>query len=237
MHEALGVRASSPDEDREHLYGWSDSLQLHLQHATPQQMLDLGLISRENWASYHKVVSVRNPWDRACSDYYWMMNDRSVIGSFEQYFHATGPFRQSLTELGLFYRGDHLREQRDYLELDGRPITFNRVLRFERLTEDFSALAADLNLPANTFTLKHNRSPFKLKHYSMFYDEPRAQLVSQRYAADVARLGYRFEDRKTTWDRQMARWPRLTGSGQLQLWRIRLARSYALAARTRRALR
>src|SRR5690606_31521690 len=74
------------------LYGWCPKRRIHLQHATPKELIETGLISQEEWNSYFKFAFVRNPWDRAYSDYLWIQKDRRVKGSFFNYLNGIGEF-------------------------------------------------------------------------------------------------------------------------------------------------
>ena len=64
------------------LYGWCPERKIHLKHATSNQLLDLGLISKEIWEEYFKFAFIRNPYDRAYSDFLWIQNDRNIKGKY-----------------------------------------------------------------------------------------------------------------------------------------------------------
>ena len=42
--------------DRENVFGWDDKNKLYLQHATPQELIDFNIISREHWSEYYKFI-------------------------------------------------------------------------------------------------------------------------------------------------------------------------------------
>ena len=63
---AFGVDVTNHNaEENDFLFGWDKTNKLWLQHATPQELFDLTLISRYHWESYYKFVVYRNSWDRA----------------------------------------------------------------------------------------------------------------------------------------------------------------------------
>src|SRR5690606_31345973 len=74
------------------LYGWCPKRRIHLQHATPKELIETELIPKEIWDSYFKFAFVRNPWDRAYSDYLWIQKDRNVKGDFKDYIKGLGEY-------------------------------------------------------------------------------------------------------------------------------------------------
>ena len=179
------------------LYGWCPIRKIHLQHATPSQLLETELISIEQWKSYYKFTFVRNPWDRAYSDYLWMMKDRKVKGSFKQYITKSGAFKKVLGDRSdKFYRGDHLLPQQTYLIKTPGKSDFDFVGRFEDFDEDIAAINRALG-NERPFDIHEKRNTNKLKHYSLFYNLKRKKLVEKFYAEDIEKLNYTFVDKKT----------------------------------------
>lgn len=76
------------------LYGWCPERKFFMQHATARQLLETKLITEEQWNTYFKFSFVRNPWDRAISDYYWLQKDQNIRGSFKQYLFKEGVFKK-----------------------------------------------------------------------------------------------------------------------------------------------
>jgi len=65
-------------------------------------------------------------------------------------------------------------------------------MRFENLAEDFRAVCAALDISPVTLP-QYNRSD--RDHYSKYYDNDLRELVHARFAAEIERLGYTFEQR------------------------------------------
>lgn len=179
--------------DYNNLYGWSDVDKLFLQHATPQQLFDLGYLNEQIWDSYYKFIIVRNPWDRLYSDYVWMLKQIKGYGSFRQFIERDGEFKKRLTQRNKYYRGDHLNQQHDYLMLNGKYIKYDKVLRFENLSTGLKELEKELNLKDGFFSTKKKVAKMKLKHYSLFYNKERLRLLESFFYKDLSHLAYKYE--------------------------------------------
>lgn len=210
VEEGLGLPSPDPSQaDYAHGFGWCPERKIYMQHATPQQLLATGLIDQATWESYYKFIIVRNPWDRACSDYFWLMRDLSIHDSFTHYIKANGAFRDSLTKPSLDFRGDHLNPQRDYFFLHDAPITYDRVVRFEALAQGLAKVDGDLRLPFALIARHKNQYTKKLPHYSHFYTKKRKILVQSKFHQDITFLNYSFEDNRTSLSRLKALAPTL----------------------------
>lgn len=177
------------------LFGWCPKRKIHLQHATSKQLLEEGLISEEDWRNYFKFTFVRNPWDRAYSDYLWIINDSKVKGSFGQYMKATGPFKEIFTNRdNESYRGDHKIPQTDFFDFEG-DYALDFVGRFETLEQDMELINNQLNI-SSEFAEHKKKNTFRKPHYSHFYGKTERKLVESFYKQDIARLEYSFENNK-----------------------------------------
>ncbi len=177
------------------LYGWCPKRKIHLQHATSEQLLKLELVQPEIWNSYFKFTFVRNPFDRSYSDYLWVMRDRGVRGSFQDYMERKGAFEEFLKNDSVKeYRGDHLTPQTDFFDMDG-DLKMNFIGRFEDLTKDITTLNKKLDFQ-KTFNVHAKKSKKRKKHYSYFYTKSKRILVEDKYKSDLRLLNYNYEDRK-----------------------------------------
>lgn len=178
------------------LYGWCPKRKIHLQHATSQQLLETELISEEVWKSYFKFTFVRNPWDRAYSDYLWIMSDRKLKGSFNDYISKMGVFKKCMRDNNnKEYRGDHLIPQTKFYSVTG-DFKMDFIGRFENLTPDLSFVNKRINFPSK-FNSHEKHNTQKLSHYSLFYNKERKGLVDHFYADDIQELDYTYEDKRT----------------------------------------
>lgn len=127
-----------------------------------------------------RFTCVRNPWERVVSFYF--SPHRGTVDWSPQAFQA---FVATVPPM------------RHYLALPGDAAptlaaavaNVHRVLRFERLQDDFSAVCATLGLPA--LTLAHrNRSSHA--DYRDYYDAATRALVAERFGDEAQVFGYAF---------------------------------------------
>jgi hypothetical protein len=83
----------------------------------------------------------------------------------------------------------------DYLRLDdGEEDPFanvDHIMRFENLADDFRAVCAAISISAPTLP-QYNRS--NREHYSKYYDDELRDFVRSRFAAEIERFNYAFEE-------------------------------------------
>jgi hypothetical protein len=126
-----------------------------------------------------KFTCVRNPWDRVVS-YYFTPTQNTSAWDREK-------FRKTIVKV---------LPVAAYLRLDkGRGDPFanvSYVMRFENLADDFRAVCAALDISPAPLP-RYNRS--HREHYSKYYDDELRELVGARFAAEIERFGYTFEQR------------------------------------------
>ena len=143
------------------IHGWCPKRKLFMQHATAKQLIETNLITQEQWDTYFKFTFVRNPWSRAVSDYYWLMNDQKINDSFSNYFNRSGRFSNVLNDKNeTYYRGDHLCPQSDYFDLEGK-YKIDFVGRFENFNEEMDVVLKQLKMERD-FNLKINTAKRKV---------------------------------------------------------------------------
>ncbi|TDY11770.1 MULTISPECIES: sulfotransferase family 2 domain-containing protein [Flavobacteriaceae] len=183
---------NNPDYER--LFGWCPKRKLHMQHATAKQLLETELVTEEQWSNYFKFVFVRNPWDRAYSDYNFVQKFSGVQGSFKDFLNKASAFHDILNNSSNSnYLGDHLLPQTNFFETHGvyKP---DYIGRFENFSMDIKKVLSSLDI-SKEFNVFQNKSERK-KDYSLFYTNSEKALVSQLYKEDILQFGYSFEDNR-----------------------------------------
>jgi Sulfotransferase family len=131
------------------------------------------------FGNLYKFTCVRNPWDRMVSYYFTPTQNTSAWDRKK--------FRKAIVKL---------LPVANYLRLDkGRGDPFanvNYIMRFENLADDFRAVCAALDISPAPLP-RYNRS--HREHYSKYYDDELRELVGARFAAEIERFGYTFEER------------------------------------------
>ncbi|MAN26654.1 MULTISPECIES: sulfotransferase family 2 domain-containing protein [Mesonia] len=198
IEKAFGIDVGNTRGDcLKNFYGWDKRDKIYLQHATPQELIDLNKMTQEQWEKYYKFIIIRNPWSRAVSDYLWVVKGRTIVDSFSNFLKRKGQFFEILNDPNQpAYRGDHLKKQKEYFLLNGEKINYDLVIRLENIEQGLDVLKMDLNLGSDFKFNKTNIGQKKYKHYSFFYNKKRKKLVDQFFGEDAIFFGYEFEDRK-----------------------------------------
>lgn len=200
VEKAFGLYNPQNTPNYESLTGWCPKNKFLLQHATPRELLDFGLISKEEWDSYYKFVIYRNSWDRAYSDYSYFFNTSNILGKFESYLNGEKEYFEKLNPINCnnsSYEGSHQINQIDYFFLNNERINYNTIIDFKNINEGFKKVIFDLNLDYNFFDIHINKSKNKIKHYSYFYNDKRKKLILQKYKRDIEFFNFKFEDKRT----------------------------------------
>ena len=133
----------------------------------------------EQFRSLYKFTCVRNPWDRMVS-YYFTPTQNPETWNRQK-------FREMISKAV---------SVADYLRLDaGEKDSFanvDHIMRFENLAEDFRAVCIAIGVSPPTLP-RYNRSD--REHYSRYYDDELRELVRARFAPEIERFDYRFEER------------------------------------------
>lgn len=193
FHPGVIFKTVPPDYER--LFGWCPKRQIHLQHATSNQLLELELVSEQVWNDYFKFTFVRNPWDRAYSDYIWIQKFAGVKGSFKCYINKTNEFEFVLNDISSHhYLGDHLIPQTDFFDFNGN-YKLDFIARFENFDEDINSIIKKLGIDI-PFT-NHENKGNRLKKYSDFYTNSMKKWVDKKFKKDIELLDYKFDNNRT----------------------------------------
>ncbi len=83
----------------------------------------------------------------------------------------------------------------DYLRLEKNEddpfANVDYTMRFENLADDFRTVCGTLSISPTSLP-RYNRS--SREHYSKYYDDELREFVRMRFAAEIERFGYTFEE-------------------------------------------
>ena len=146
-------------------------------HSTLSEYHDA--LGEEQFRSLYKFTCVRNPWDRMVS--YYFTPTQTPERWDRQKFRGIISRTVSLSE----YLRLHEGEEDPFANVD-------YIMRFENLADDFRAVCATIGISPPTLP-QYNRS--SREHYSRYYNDELREFVRARFAAEIDRFGYRFDQR------------------------------------------
>ena len=145
-------------------------------HSTLSEYHDA--LGGEQLRNLYKFTCVRNPWDRMVSYYFTPTQNPETLNRKK--------FRAVITKAV---------SVADYLRLDngeGDPFAnVDYIMRFENLADDFRVVCTAIGISPPTLP-QYNRS--SRDHYSKYYDDELRELVGARFAREIERFNYAFEE-------------------------------------------
>lgn len=190
-----------PDDDRASQF----------KHATPDELVEAGLLTREQIAGYYKIVGIRNPFDWYVADYvrwrekwprvyeegYRNNPDRQEARRTYGWLHARGSRRRMrLARKASF--PEWLERQLDPEQPSEFQGKFHHDIQFflrqEHMDEDFETLKRELGLPGEARVTVVNRTEQRdaSLHYRDYYTSGLVELVYTAYRPYFDRFGYEF---------------------------------------------
>ena len=135
------------------------------------------------WRRYTKIAVVRNPYDRMVSMFWWRLDEDARRAL------AAAPF------------GDVQRAFRGWLAASnagknmgklciGPRYCLNMVLYYERLADDFTALARHLGAPAPPLPQYKSGARLRQEPWRDYYDEAAHRAIQRQSGFELAFFGY-----------------------------------------------
>jgi len=162
-----------------------------LQHVSLRQLIHFEIISPNEAHDYFSFSFVRNPWDRAVSDFKWQKSLRKQKYSFREYLKKC---RQETLENKhsrlITYNNCHYIPQSWYLFDKNGFKQVNFIGKYETLETDFEKVRQRIKiLHANLST--HNKGK-AVPYFFYYFDFRNIFLVKQIYKEDIKRFNYHF---------------------------------------------
>ncbi|MDT8408420.1 MAG: sulfotransferase family 2 domain-containing protein [Wenzhouxiangellaceae bacterium] len=135
-------------------------------------------VAPDVWQSYFKFCIERNPWDRVVSMYYWR-GSKSPQPELAQFLRSAEVPKLKRKGWGVY-------------TIDGKVVA-DHVCRFEQLDIELDAISRRQILPTLPELPKAKSAlrPEK-QHYRQLLGPGERALVAERFADEIALLGYRF---------------------------------------------
>lgn len=133
-----------------------------------------------NIDEYFKFVSVRNPWDRMLSWFFFDLEEKEFThNGFTQFIKRMDP-----PELEMFH------SQYDFICVNGEP-KIDYVIKFENLKDDYKKLCEILKVP-HISLFKLNASKNSRVNYKDYYNNENKSLVEKIFERDINYFNYEF---------------------------------------------
>lgn len=203
VENMLELRYSAKDVPHNLLNNHNTEDKPAYQHFVPRDVQPL--VSPEVWETYHKCVTVRNPYDRAVSAFEYCKKNNTFIdrktGSFHDYLAKAVDIveKYDAGDRTIYDRVPHLHHYRPQKHwfVEGNNV-YDTVIRYEHLQDDIQRLQARVDCPHK---LPHVQSTRKDKSTYMAYFDKNALLLFERaFGADFdldPASGLRYDTFKT----------------------------------------
>jgi hypothetical protein len=146
-------------------------------------------IGDETWDSYFKFTSIRNPYDRVISLYYFY--NRILMGRPKQSFKKD---RVDFIKFVDYHRHDIAYNQ-DMFMIDGK-FCLDDVVRYEQLHTDMNRVCDKIGVvwdPIKFPRFKIGLRPAEATVSAMYTAQPK-QIVSELCRYDIETFGYKFDE-------------------------------------------
>lgn len=165
-------KLNAKEADFELMFGYSKKHKLYLQHADLRFYKKINIDLKE----YTTITTVRNPYDRLVSCYYYNGKDKKF--SFEDFILNKLP---NHIEYNKDYAVSHFCPQIHFCKLGNYDV--NNIIRLESFQED---------LKKNDLTSKfhYSKTRSRKKEYEQYYNQKTKDLVYELYKKDFDYLGY-----------------------------------------------
>lgn len=173
--------------------------------------LKLGLVDVDSWHrtaketmsmlerpwKYFSFATVRNPWERMVSEYFWQMPNSNPDTSHEwgKPNITLEQFCRSKQEWYPREEGrDHMRPQTDYIYSANDELLVDYIVRYEDLGSGWNVVLGFIGLGGSDKIPLPKRNVTQHDHYTKYYTPELRDYVGNLYARDVELLGYKFEE-------------------------------------------
>lgn len=135
-------------------------------------------IGEDQFDSYFKFITVRNPFDRVISWYFWQKNQGIGNKNFKDFVLSQG-----CRSLDAFSDWIFLKKE----------CAINDYIRYENLKGDTKRILGKwFDVDDFVYPRAKTDQRNEKKHYTEYYDDETRQIVAEIYAKDVEYFGYKF---------------------------------------------
>ena len=142
-------------------------------------------VGGETFEKYHKFCVVRNPWDRAVSQFF-----------FEKYGEGMPGLPEGLAFSDYLATLPDSKLSDSWLYTIGGALAVDRAMRYENLAEEWSNFLLSFGFDYMDLPRAKSENRRTKKHYSHFYDEFSLNRVNEVCKWEISNFGYTFENQQ-----------------------------------------
>ena len=162
-------------------YGW-------LNHLTFNELKNL--LPSLDLSKFSIFTTVRNPWDRLVSEFFWKSSTSKMKISFTEFVNCI--YNKNINHIQCYYKSpiafsQHIKPQLRFLPED-KEIKMT-VIKFENLQKEFDDFCFNRRIPIKT--IPRTRASNQL-NYREYYNHKTIRLVKELYQEDIKRFNYSF---------------------------------------------
>lgn len=143
-------------------------------------------VGQETFWQYHRFSVIRNPWDKAVSQFFYTQTRPDL----QFFLGLTAPFT-FIEYLNAILTKEHVQwlPQIAFITDDDKQCLVNTLLRFEHFSSEVPPFLSALGLVQKP--LLHENATQR-KHYRHYYDDVSINMVADYYKDDISLFGYTF---------------------------------------------
>lgn len=155
------------------------------------------LVGDDVWNTYLKITSVRNPWDKTVSLYFWRKRKRPLYVHLRRILRGWpwyGPAHRNNFKdfVKLMYEQGTLNEDKNITNIDGQLPDYY-FIRFEHMHEDMEKLCHKMGVSYSADDMPQKKVGHrKSNSYKEHYDEETIEYVRKAYETEIERFGYTY---------------------------------------------
>ena len=145
-------------------------------HLKPEEIR--GRIGEEIWASYHKIIAIRNPWEVCTSFYHWAKweYDNKVRKRNKPFNYWVQDWNQQ------------------FISNSGK-VQADTCIRYENLKQDYEQICKLLKTTCHLLPSIHKVAPDRV-HYSLHFTDEQRDFIAKKCKKMIKFYGYTFEDKR-----------------------------------------
>lgn len=181
-------------------------------HITPAEIKEK--VDKDIWDDYYKITVVRNPWDRAISEFFYKIPQKKVntknisshlfnLKAYKYIFkkiilkikNIMG-MQSSEFELFIQSRKRNWTNTKFYFDENGKPYC-DFYMRYEHLDQDYKKLCETLGIPYEKLPKTKSKLRKERKHYSQYFQVKTKAKIESLSKEVIDFFGYEFSKART----------------------------------------